>query len=159
MSDRNQGLYPTEVIANLFGVTERRVEQLTKKRIIPKAGRGLYDLASTVQAYIRYLQGLCSGAIKSDDSSELDQRLLEARVLERESKARQAKYRADAMERELREEWLRNEIQKLPRVLSEVLSERDEYRLGGVLRSEAALVVAKAVDIIVNKLLKGEELP
>ena len=70
-----------------------------------------------MQAYIRYLQGVCSGAIKSGEPSELDQRLLEAKVLERESKARQAKYRADAMERDLQNDELCEEILKLPQEL------------------------------------------
>ena len=122
MTDKNQGLYPTEIIANLLNLSERRVEQLTKKKIIPKAGRGVYDLGQTVQAYIRYLQGVCSGAIKSGEPSELDQRLLEAKVLERESKARQAKYRADAMEQELTERKLRNNVQEIPNKLDFRLS-------------------------------------
>ena len=98
---RNQGLYPKETIATLLNISERRIEQLVKQKVIPKAGRGVFDLGPTVQAYVRYLQGLCSGAIKAGEPSELDQRLMEARVLERESKARQAKYRADAMEQEI----------------------------------------------------------
>ena len=98
---RSQGLYPKETIANLLNVSERRIEQLVKQKIIPKAGRGVFDLGPTVTAYIRYLQGLCSGAIKSGEPSELDRRLLEAKVLERESKARQAKYRADMLEQEV----------------------------------------------------------
>ena len=107
---RNQGLYPKETIATLLNISERRIEQLVKQKIIPKAGRGVFDLGPTVQAYVRYLQGLCSGAIKTSEPSELDQRLMEARVLERESKARQAKYRADAMEQEIRKNQLRTEI-------------------------------------------------
>lgn len=107
---RSQGLYPKDTIANLLNVSERRIEQLVKQKIIPKAGRGVFDLGPTVTAYIRYLQGLCSGAIKEREPSELDRRLMEARVLERESKARQAKYRADAMEHELRKSRLRTEI-------------------------------------------------
>ena len=77
---RSQGLYPKETIANLLNVSERRIEQLVKQKIIPKAGRGVFDLGPTVTAYIRYLQGLCSGAIKSGEPSELDRRLLEAKV-------------------------------------------------------------------------------
>ena len=107
---RNQGLYPKETIATLLNISERRIEQLVKQKIIPKAGRGVFDLGPTVQAYVRYLQGLCSGAIKTGEPSELDQRLMEARVLERESKARQAKYRADAMEQEIRERRLHTEL-------------------------------------------------
>ena len=109
---RSQGLYPKETIANLLNVSERRIEQLVKQKIIPKAGRGVFDLGPTVTAYIRYLQGLCSGAIKDGEPSELDRRLLEAKVLERESKARQAKYRADAMEHEVRKTRLHTEISR-----------------------------------------------
>ena len=107
---RTQGLYPTETIAGICNISERRVEQLAKKRIIPKAGRGVFDLGQAVSAYIRYLQGLCQGSLKESEPSELDRRLLEARVLERESKARQAKYRADMMEQEIRKTRLCTEI-------------------------------------------------
>ena len=107
---RNQGLYPKETIANLLNISERRIEQLVKQKVLPKAGRGVFDLGPTVQAYVRYLQGLCNGTIQSREPSELDRRLMEARVLERESKARQAKYRADAMEQEIRKARLRTEL-------------------------------------------------
>lgn len=107
---RSQGLYPKDTIANLLNISERRIEQLVKQKIIPKAGRGVFDLGPTVQAYVRYLQGLSSGALKTSEPSELDRRLMEARVLERESKARQAKYRADAMEQDIRERRLLTEI-------------------------------------------------
>ena len=102
----NSGLISKETIARLFNISERRVEQLAHKKIIPKVGRGVFDLGPTVNAYIRYLQGLCAGAVHSGEPSELDKRLLEAKVLERESKARQAKYRADAMEQRIKEKNL-----------------------------------------------------
>ena len=111
---RAQGLYPKETIASLLNISERRVEQLVKRRVIPKAGRGVFDLGPTVQAYVRYLQGLCGGGEKSAEPSELDRRLMEARVLERESKARQAKYRADMMEHDIQDSRLRSELRKLP---------------------------------------------
>ena len=122
---RTQGLYPKETIAGLLNISERRVEQLAKKRIIPKAGRGVFDLGPTVQAYVRYLQGLCGGNVKSAEPSELDRRLMEARVLERESKARQAKYRADMMENEIQDSRLRSELRKLPEKLRPQLSDYD----------------------------------
>ena len=118
---RNQGLYPKETIATLLNISERRIEQLVKQKIIPKAGRGVFDLGPTVQAYVRYLQGLSSGAIKASEPSELDRRLMEARVLERESKARQAKYRADVMEQEIQERRLHTEI---PQRVRDRLTER-----------------------------------
>ena len=148
MSDKNQGLYSKEIIANLLNISERRVDQLVKKKIIPKAGRGVFDLGSTVQSYIRYLQGVCSGAIKIGEPSELDKRLLEAKVLERESKARQAKYRADAMERELLNNDLLEEIREIPtRVLERVKLYNAENRK----------YVAEAVNSVVNEILNGCE--
>lgn len=111
---RAQGLYPTEIIANICNLSERRIEQLVKKRIIPKVGRGVFDLGPAVSAYIRYLQGLCQGSLKDTEPSELDRRFQEARVLERESKARQAKCKADKMEQELADSRLRKGLKELP---------------------------------------------
>ena len=122
---RAQGLYPKETIASLLNISERRVEQLVKKRVIPKAGRGVFDLGQTVSAYIRYLQGLCQGSLRESEPSELDRRLMEARVLERESKARQAKYRADMMEHDMQDSRLRSEVRKLPEKLRPLLSDYD----------------------------------
>lgn len=48
--------YPVGTIAKLLLVSERRVQQLTKEGVIPKADRGRYELAPAVQGYIRYLQ-------------------------------------------------------------------------------------------------------
>jgi len=50
--------YPAKFFAGLFGITERRIQQLAKDEIIPKAGRGRYPLTGTVQNYVRYLQTL-----------------------------------------------------------------------------------------------------
>ena len=93
-----QGLYPTKIIAELFELTEQRVNQLAQQKIIPKAGRGLFDLGPTVQAYIRYLRRL-GGAL--GEVSDWEQRLLKAQALEKEAKARQARYQADVMEGKL----------------------------------------------------------
>ena len=142
MSDsRNQGLYPKETIANLLNISERRIEQLSKQKIIPKAGRGVYDLGPTVQAYVRYLQGICNGSIHSERESDLDRRLREAQVLERESKARQAKYRADKMEQNLHIMDFRKRLSRIPEkatyeiVETYRLGEGSELRIRGLLRS------------------------
>ena len=130
MSDsRNQGLYPKETIANLLNISERRIEQLSKQKIIPKAGRGVYDLGPTVQAYVRYLQGICNGSIRSDEPSDLDKRLLEAKVLERESKARQAKYRADKMEQDIKDTDLRKAVREIPSRFGDELSPSSRIKL------------------------------
>ena len=105
-----------------------------------------------MQSYIRYLQGLCSGAIKSGEPSELDKRLLEAKVLERESKARQAKYRADAMEQDLIDRRLSKEIQKLPsqflQDVSYFIHDENEFK-----------IIAAKLKVLVDKILNGAESP
>ena len=100
--DSNNGLYSKKTIAELFGITERRVEQLAQKKIIPKAGKGLFDLGPTVQAYVRYLHGIANGAI-SADTSEINQRLLQAQAEEREAKANMAKMELSVMQGRLHE--------------------------------------------------------
>ncbi|MDR1516253.1 MAG: hypothetical protein LBS45_11215 [Synergistaceae bacterium] len=100
--ESGNGLYHEKTIAELFGVTERRIRQLAQKKIIPKAGKGLYDLGPTVQAYIRYLHGLLNGAV-SADMTELNQRLLQANTTEREAKARMAELDLSVMQGRLHE--------------------------------------------------------
>ena len=53
--------YPVGTIAKLFMMTERRVQQLVKKGIIPKNERGRYELVPVVQGYVRYLQEIAQG--------------------------------------------------------------------------------------------------
>lgn len=67
MSDSAHPTYPVKVIAKLLMMTERRVQQLTKEGVIPKQDRGRYELAPTVQAYIRYLQDRIAG--RTEDGS------------------------------------------------------------------------------------------
>ena len=54
-------LYPAKTIAKLFNLTERRVQQLAKEGIIPKAERGKYELIGAVQGYVKYLQDRAVG--------------------------------------------------------------------------------------------------
>lgn len=41
-------------LAQVLGVTERWVQQLEKQGVLTKTGRGRYDLAASVQAYIAF---------------------------------------------------------------------------------------------------------
>ena len=51
-----ENLQSAAVIAKIFGVTTRRIEQLKAEGIIKGQGRPTkYDLLPTIQAYIRYL--------------------------------------------------------------------------------------------------------
>lgn len=53
----NTGLVSVDVIARLFDLTVRRVQQLAKAGIIPRGKRDQYPLAASVQGYIRFLKG------------------------------------------------------------------------------------------------------
>ena len=48
--------HPVGTIAKLLMLSERRVQQLTADGVIPRAGRGRYEIAPAVQGYIKYLQ-------------------------------------------------------------------------------------------------------
>ena len=47
---------PISVIAKLLDLSERRVQQLSRDGVIPKAERGQYDLIGSVRGYVRYLR-------------------------------------------------------------------------------------------------------
>ena len=58
------GLYRVEIIAQLFGVTVRRIQQLTQEGVLPTTetvdGRR-YDLVPTIQQYVKYLSDKAYG--------------------------------------------------------------------------------------------------
>lgn len=155
-------------IAELFGVTERRVEQLAQKKIIPKAGKGVFDLGPTVSAYIRYLHGLANGAI-SADTSELNQRLLQAQAEEREARASMARLELAEMEGRLHDAAdvkkimtdiivaLRSRILGIPAKLATTLAlQNDPVITAETLRVELgdALTELAGYDAIVDELNK-----
>jgi len=47
---------PLAVIAKLLDLSERRIQQLSREGVIPKATRGQYDLVGSVRGYVRYLR-------------------------------------------------------------------------------------------------------
>lgn len=80
--------YKVDVIAALFGVSVRRVQQLTQEGIIktvstPEGKR--YDLAPTVQDYIKYLSDKAYGKSKSEKEMELREQKLQAEIALKES--------------------------------------------------------------------------
>ena len=58
-----QNLQSTEIMAKLFELDPRRVQQLAKEGILPAASQRPYkfDLLPTVKAYIRYLRDRANG--------------------------------------------------------------------------------------------------
>ena len=81
--EKNNGgqFVKVEVIAQIFGVTVRRVQQLTQEGVvktteIPGEGRR-YELVPTIKTYIQYLSDKAYGKGKSEKETELRQQKLE----------------------------------------------------------------------------------
>ena len=88
----NQNLQPTQVIAKIFGVSTRRVEQLKAEGIIVGQGKPTkYDLLPTIQSYIRFLSDKANGREKKEAMANLEEQKLTAEVEIKRAKADAAK--------------------------------------------------------------------
>jgi phage terminase Nu1 subunit (DNA packaging protein) len=80
----------TEIIAKLFGVSVRRIQQLTQEGVLPttqtKDGRR-YDLIPTIQNYVKYLseKARSKASGKSEREVQLREQKLEADIALKES--------------------------------------------------------------------------
>lgn len=85
---RRKAAYSAKALANLLGLTERRVQQLTKEGVIPAAPTPAgyaYELSPAVQAYIAYIK---SSALSGGDPArerELKRQKMEADIALKES--------------------------------------------------------------------------
>lgn len=87
-TENGAGYYRTEVIAQLFGVTVRRVQQLTQEGIISTVATSegrRYELAPTIQKYVKYLSDKAYGKSKSDAEAKLKEQKLKAEIALKES--------------------------------------------------------------------------
>lgn len=69
----------SSVLADLFGLTERRVRQLAEEGIIAKVKRGRYDLSTSVRSYIIHLKtnnDLKEDKIKKEIDIDIENALL-----------------------------------------------------------------------------------
>jgi len=77
-----------EIIAKFFGVTVRRIQQLTQEGVLPTietpSGRR-YDFIPTVQNYTKYLSDKAHGKKHSDKETELKEQKLQAEIALKES--------------------------------------------------------------------------
>lgn len=79
-----------EIIAQFFGVTVRRVQQLTQEGIIkttPTPDGRRYNLVETLKTYIQYLSDKAYGKAKSEKETELREQKLEAEIALKDSQA------------------------------------------------------------------------
>ena len=101
MAEQKKNLQGSDIIARLFGVTERRVQQLAKEGIIPAVETRPYkfDLLTTVQAYIKYLSDKANGKErKSTDTVQAEADKLRAEADLKQSKAKIAELQLSELE-------------------------------------------------------------
>lgn len=87
-----------EIIAQLFGVTVRRIQQLTQEGVLPTTetveGRR-YDLIPTIQAYVQYLSDKAYGKNRSEKEMELKEQKLQAEIALKESQGELHRLKTD----------------------------------------------------------------
>lgn len=79
-----------EIIAQFFGLTVRRVQQLTQEGVIkttPTPDGRRYNLVETLKTYIQYLSDKAYGKSKSEKEAELREAKLEAEIALKDSQA------------------------------------------------------------------------
>lgn len=96
----DQKLSATDV-AQLFGVTPRRIRQLREDGVIHSQGKpGKYDLIETVQLYIQYLSSRAKGK-KQKENPELEKDKLEGEARIKQAKAEMAELELKELQGEL----------------------------------------------------------
>ena len=88
-----------EVIGQLFGVSVRRIQQLTQEGVIrtvevPGQGRR-YELVPTTKTYIQYLSDKAYGKSKSEKEAELKEQKLQAEIALKESQGEMHRMRRE----------------------------------------------------------------
>ncbi len=80
---------PVGTLAKLFDLTERRVQQLARDGIIPKATRGQYPLIESVRGYVRFLQERAQGEGPGNIKDSIREQQLRRIRIENDARERQ----------------------------------------------------------------------
>nr|DAN07190.1 MAG TPA: DNA packaging protein [Caudoviricetes sp.] len=129
-------------MAKLLMVSERRIQQLAKEGVIPRADRGRYELVPTVQGYIKYLQDRCSGEAVAYDYAVEKARLTKAQADLAEievARARQDVVGLAQIGRNLTNLFtiVRTNVRNVPgRIVSSLAGLTDERRIKALLLAE-----------------------
>lgn len=145
--------YPVHTIAKLLMISERRVQQLTKEGVIPKAERGRYELAPAVQGYIQFLQ---ERSLRTD-TSPIDYHVEKARLTKNQAdlaEVEAAKARAEVADIDaITRVWsglcaeTRVRFRNIPaRVVSSLVGSTDEREIKAVLMREIDQVLDDMAD-------------
>lgn len=155
MSGAGNPTYPVSVIAKLLRLTERRVQQLSKEGVIPRAERGRYELAPAVQGYIGFLQDRVAPRPSEEDPDRIDYHVEKARKTKADadiSEMEAAKMRGDLVEAVLLKEALdlvvaevrSNLLNNVPtRIAARAKSEKKEASIKAICKEEITTVLRK----------------
>ena len=82
------GYYRVEIIAQLFGVTVRRIQQLTLEGVLRTTETAVgrrFDLVPTIHSYVQYLSDKAYGKNRSEKEMELREQKMKAEIALKES--------------------------------------------------------------------------
>ncbi|MHB0864745.1 hypothetical protein ACYCS5_26750 [Paenibacillus sp. SEL3] len=98
--NRPEGIVGTSEFAAIVGKTKQWIGQLTRDGVLTQVSRGKYDLAATVQAYIRHVTGATEeGKISfADEKAQHEQIKKEIAMLELEEKRKNLHTTADVQD-------------------------------------------------------------
>lgn len=159
--------YPVATIAKLLMISERRVQQLTAEGVIPKAERGRYELASSVQGYIRFLQDRSAG--NAGQVNSVDYHIEKARKMKADAdiaEVEAAKRMGMAIDaHEVKRAWQlilgevrANLLNNTPaRIASLIIGQDNETEIKRIVRAEIGLAMTAAAETDVADLLGSDE--
>lgn len=158
--------YPVGTIAKLLMMSDRRVQQLTKDGVIPKAERGRYELAPAVQGYIRFLQERQMG--NAANVGNIDYNVEKARKIKFEAdiaEVEAAKRRGEAIDaQEVKRAWQlilgeirANLLNNTPaRIASLILGKENETEIKRIIKAEIGMAMTAAAEADIDDLLGGD---
>lgn len=93
---------PVDVVADMLGLSARRVQQLVAENVVPKPLKGLYNLRDAVKGYIRYLsERAIGGATGGIGGKHVAASIAESRARSEAAKAERAEIELAALKGEL----------------------------------------------------------
>lgn len=135
-----KGYYPVSVVAAMCDLDARRIQQLAKEGVIPKARRGEYHLVDCVRGYVRYLrdrQPAPAAAPETFDASRARKMEADAALAELDLAVRRSKLvPAEKYERELGRAFARVRSRLLPlpsRAAPDLMALTDELKIEAIL--------------------------
>jgi phage terminase Nu1 subunit (DNA packaging protein) len=135
----------------MLDLTDRRVQQLAKKGVLPKTEKGKYDLVGCVRGYVHYLRDITLGDTDSD-GNKWRERMVKANALKAEMELDQMKQdlvKVEKVERYLDKLFtaIKQHILLMPAKVSPMLAGEDtEEGIKLVLEGEAQDILTLIAD-------------